>query len=58
VAEELHPRERARVLDILALRDHRVIDLRHQLTVELQVQLRLVAAEPDRQLGRLVGFLF
>jgi hypothetical protein len=56
MAKELHPRERAGVLDVLALRDHRVGDLRPQQPVEPQVQLRLVASEPDRRFTRLVMF--
>jgi hypothetical protein len=58
VAEQLHPGERTRVVNVLARCPDGVRDLCHELAVELQLQLRFVAEEPDRQPGRLVGFLF
>jgi hypothetical protein len=45
-SEELNPRESAGVLDVLAARVDGVADSAEELVVELQEQVRLVAAEP------------
>jgi hypothetical protein len=46
VAEELHPRIRARVLDVLSRRADRACHVPHQAMVVREEELRLVAAEP------------
>jgi hypothetical protein len=46
VAEELHPRIRARVLDVLSRRAHSTSHVPHQAIVVREEELRLVAAEP------------
>ena len=50
VAEELDPRERARVLDVLGRRADVALDQLDELVVEREVELGLVPAEPYRGL--------
>jgi truncated hemoglobin YjbI len=43
--QELHPRERARVLDVLARPAHEMRDALDELEMELAVEIQLVAAK-------------